>query len=274
MKANMPGWLNSLALFAAYAVVATVSGSRGFSVSQAITSLSLLNLIDEPLTALSYAIPNGWAAISCFARIQEFLLETSRRDTRIVASYDQHASTTASQVTDSIEMSTLHRCGQATNSFAIEDGAFGWSESSDVVKGINLTVDTDAKLTLVVGPVGCGKVWSCLQLKTRLLTCLVHYASRSPRRNYDTPRRCICRVYADCILRPDPVDHERIYSGQHSRRGAIPGRMVSHSSSVMCLGRRLPAPCRRRCHCCGQQRNETQWRTKAKIGMATVHRTT
>ncbi|KAK2608594.1 hypothetical protein QQS21_002820 [Conoideocrella luteorostrata] len=156
--ANMPGWTNPLALFAAYGIVAKLSGVGGLSVSQAITSLSLLNLIDTPLSQLSYAITAGWASMSCFARIQEFLMETPRLDHRLVAgcsAQDGHPAST--EAAASIELGTLRQSSDGAN-FAVTNGSFGWSESaSATVRNINIAVRNDTKLTMIIGPVGCGK---------------------------------------------------------------------------------------------------------------------
>lgn len=76
---NLPQVIGQLATFAAYAVVAAVQGSDGLSVSQAITSLSLISLIVNPLSFLLIAIPDTFASIGCLHRIQEFLKNPARR---------------------------------------------------------------------------------------------------------------------------------------------------------------------------------------------------
>ncbi|KAJ5591589.1 multidrug resistance-associated protein [Penicillium hispanicum] len=77
---NLPQVIGQLATFAAYAVVAAVQGSDGLSVSQAITSLSLISLIVNPLSYLLMAIPDTFASIGCLHRIQDFLRNPARRE--------------------------------------------------------------------------------------------------------------------------------------------------------------------------------------------------
>lgn len=55
-----------------------VQGSDGLKVSQAITSLSLVNLLVTPLSNLLLAIPDTFASIGCLNRIQNFLRQPNR----------------------------------------------------------------------------------------------------------------------------------------------------------------------------------------------------
>ncbi|KAE8321596.1 P-loop containing nucleoside triphosphate hydrolase protein [Aspergillus sergii] len=75
---NLPTIVGQLATFAGYAIVAMVQGSSGLKVSQAITSLSLVNLLVTPLSNLLLAIPDTFASIGCLNRIQNFLKQPNR----------------------------------------------------------------------------------------------------------------------------------------------------------------------------------------------------
>ncbi|KAF7550053.1 hypothetical protein G7Z17_g5969 [Cylindrodendrum hubeiense] len=68
--------------FGAYAIAAKLSGSESFSASQAITALSILSVMMEPLSHLVGNIPHSFSAFGCFKRIQEFLLLEERIDSR------------------------------------------------------------------------------------------------------------------------------------------------------------------------------------------------
>jgi hypothetical protein len=70
---NLPLAVAQLATFATYGIVAKVQGSGGFSVSQATTALSLINLLIAPTMQLLLAIPDTYASIGCLDRIQDFL---------------------------------------------------------------------------------------------------------------------------------------------------------------------------------------------------------
>lgn len=78
LPVNLPSIFGQLATFAAYAIVAKIQGSEGLSVSQAVTSLSLINLMIEPLSILLLAIPDTFASIGCLDRIQDFLRHNKR----------------------------------------------------------------------------------------------------------------------------------------------------------------------------------------------------
>lgn len=74
----MPNVFGQLATFAAYAIVAKIQGSDGIFVAQAVTSLSLINLMIFPLSSLLLAIPDTFASMGCLDRIQDFLRHSKR----------------------------------------------------------------------------------------------------------------------------------------------------------------------------------------------------
>lgn len=147
---NIPASFNRFLLFAAYAIVARVNGTGDLSVAQAITALAALALLNSPLSELLFAIPTGWGALSCFTRIQEFLMEESRVDPR----------STNSTITKSrghVEPQPSKSLQQASK-IRVNHASFGWSASNpDIVKDVTTSIEGKALLTIVIGPVGCGK---------------------------------------------------------------------------------------------------------------------
>ncbi|ETS81268.1 hypothetical protein PFICI_06270 [Pestalotiopsis fici W106-1] len=147
---NIPPSFNRFFIFAAYAIVAHVNGTGDLSVAQAITALAALSLLSTPLSTLLVAIPTGWGALSCFTRIQEFLVEESRIDPRstysaMSGSWEQ----TETQPSNSLLQAAKIRVNHAS---------FGWSASKpDVVRDVTSSIKGEAVLTIVIGPVGCGK---------------------------------------------------------------------------------------------------------------------
>lgn len=122
--------------------------------SQAITSLAALNLLSAPLGTLLYSIPQGWAALGCFTRIQEFLLLTSRVEQRALPpAIDTDADDTTEQ--SWTELQPIR--GPAANIITISPGSFGWSDSSSQVVEVKVPLHIRPGLTILVGPVGCGK---------------------------------------------------------------------------------------------------------------------
>jgi ATP-binding cassette, subfamily C (CFTR/MRP), member 1 len=136
--------------------VAKVQGNGSFSILQAVTALTATQLLSVPLMNLLLAIPAGWASMGCFTRIQDFLLQDSRTDPRQFI-----ASTSPDQVPSSssgdFELPTLQPHGSKA-AFCAEDSSFGWSDSGpNIVKGVTTEVRPETFLTILVGPVGCGK---------------------------------------------------------------------------------------------------------------------
>jgi ATP-binding cassette subfamily C (CFTR/MRP) protein 1 len=68
--AQSPAVLSPLITFAAYSVVRLASHEGSFSVTTAVTSLSILSLMNTPARRLLFAIPFGMQAVGSFRRIQ------------------------------------------------------------------------------------------------------------------------------------------------------------------------------------------------------------
>lgn len=150
---NLPEMFNSFIIFAAYAITAQLQGESGLSVSQAITSLAALNLLSAPLGILLGAIPQGWAALGCFTRIQEFLLLPSRAGQSGLPRDGINGNETAEQ--DWTELQPMRR--PVVNGITVGPGCFGWSDSLSQVVKVSIPLRIRPGITLLVGPVGCGK---------------------------------------------------------------------------------------------------------------------
>ncbi|KAF4332182.1 ABC transporter integral membrane type 1 [Fusarium beomiforme] len=72
-SAYCPQSLAPLITFGAYSIMKLVSNEPNFSVSTAVMSFSILNLVSSPAMQLLLAIPMGAQAIGCYGRIQDFL---------------------------------------------------------------------------------------------------------------------------------------------------------------------------------------------------------
>lgn len=151
---NLPETFNKFIIFAAYAIIAQLQGGSGLSVSQAITSLAALNLVSAPLGTLLYSIPQGWAALGCFTRIQEFLLLPSRSGQ---GSLRRDAGTNADQTVGQNWTELRSIRGPAVDGITIGPGCFGWSDSASQAVKVKVPLHIRPGITLLVGPVGCGK---------------------------------------------------------------------------------------------------------------------
>ncbi|TRX89453.1 hypothetical protein FHL15_009622 [Xylaria flabelliformis] len=142
---NVPEIVARLLLFGAYAIVAHINGTDTLSVSQAISSLALIFLVSKPLADILVAIPQGWSALGCFQRIQAFLNDTP----------DQEP---LSNGEDGTELRPVRSDTQGSD-IVIENVSFGWSRSSqNLVSEANVRINpSETGLTILTGPVGCGK---------------------------------------------------------------------------------------------------------------------
>lgn len=180
-------------LFAAYAIVAMLSGTDSFDVSRAIASMAALNLLIEPLTQLLYAIPPGWSALGCFTRIQEFLLEDSRVEARSFRS-STDSKATSSQEKEKGEKGGLQMQSKELNInrpyIHLEHANIGWSDTApSVAKDVTASIQPECKLTVIVGPVGSGKTTllrgilgeaTRIQGSVRVSTTEMAYCDQSP----------------------------------------------------------------------------------------------
>ncbi|KAK1755881.1 ABC multidrug transporter [Echria macrotheca] len=157
---NLPSAFSQFFTFAAFAIVARIQGQSSFSTTQAITSLSILSILMDPLGMLIFAIPTSAAALGCFQRIQEFLRKDSWKDTRYLD--DLATGITPDSVSDQesgIELTTTIRSKSSSSRdrIIVKDASFGWQPDTPIVKDVSLRVTQDTKLTVILGPVGCGK---------------------------------------------------------------------------------------------------------------------
>ncbi|KAI0906085.1 P-loop containing nucleoside triphosphate hydrolase protein [Ustulina deusta] len=156
---NSPEILAKVLLFGAYAIVAHINGTDSLSVSQAISSLALITLVSKPLADILVAIPQGWSALGCFQRIQTFLNDTSHGEQELVSNMD---SVTCLEHHHHGSVGTelgLIRPQVQGGIIILENASFGWSQSSqNLVSEATVRIDSsETGLTILTGPVGCGK---------------------------------------------------------------------------------------------------------------------
>lgn len=131
--------------------------------AQAFTSLSLISLLVTPLTTLIQSVPSLAAAAGCLKRIQAFLTDATGADKRNLLSSASSNSLEASLSPETknkglaLEMGELMKSKVTESKIIIEcrDASFGWT-TAPVLKNISLEIRRSA-LTIITGPVGCGK---------------------------------------------------------------------------------------------------------------------
>jgi ATP-binding cassette, subfamily C (CFTR/MRP), member 1 len=153
--------------FATYAIASKVSGRETFSVAQAVTALSILNVLLVPLAKLLFTIPQSFSALGCFQRIQEFLQQEDRHDQRHLPSGSRASDEIRSSFEAPLDYSSEIELQQmrltdisASRSLSIVNGSFGWgTDESKVLNNVSMSVSQrpTGSLTIIIGPVGSGK---------------------------------------------------------------------------------------------------------------------
>ncbi|CZT49492.1 related to multidrug resistance-associated protein [Rhynchosporium secalis] len=168
---NFPHVFTQFFTLSAYAIVAKLSGGLPLNVATAITSLSIISLLNSPLTMFLLALPNVYVSSGCFQRIQVFLLEEPRADGRILGSDPNHSRAQSSYFAhvsseSDIELMQPAASKESANTqivsegddVVIEVGHFGWSATSQaIINDASLRLAAEHRLTMIVGSVGCGK---------------------------------------------------------------------------------------------------------------------
>lgn len=172
----MPQLLSPALAFLIYTVRSLATGSS-LDTSRLFTSLSLISLLTKPLSDVFQSIPSIMAAISCFGRIQKFLLAESQVDYRLLTvtiPADQYTSLSGQSShrnlsvndSDGIELvnrnlyhsqtSVSARSG-SSDVIRVTNGTFGWSrDGAPVLREINLNLKR-SDIIMICGPVACGK---------------------------------------------------------------------------------------------------------------------
>lgn len=153
------------AAFAIYVIVASTNGQI-LDVSSAFTALSLISLLVAPIRAIVFAIPPLIAAIGCFDRIESFISSPTKRDHRMPLQGQPNIMTRqdafARGITDNrdIELEDFTpQINENTSSaiISVKNLTLTWSdEDSPVIDDVSFSVQS-GDLTMIVGPVGCGK---------------------------------------------------------------------------------------------------------------------
>ncbi|KAK5993610.1 ABC multidrug transporter B [Cladobotryum mycophilum] len=161
--ANANYCLTQAATFGAYAITAKVTGTGNFSASQAITALSILNVMTLPLGNLLGNISSAFSALGCFKRIQDFLYLDERADDREICTALKRPSTSSfgdknKAVTESVELKKLEQTTIGAARISISGGDFSWGETK-ILGNINTSFPQShlGSLTMIIGPIGSGK---------------------------------------------------------------------------------------------------------------------
>jgi ATP-binding cassette, subfamily C (CFTR/MRP), member 1 len=149
-----------VAAFAFYVIQANAAG-RPLNTASAFNVLAVLQLAETPVRLLVGTLPDLVSSVSCFARIQDFLLSPSRRDHRMSVgrmSQNSLCDRSAMGSEENIELrSGVNVSHMLTDdSMVLRGFSCGWSKDTPIVHDIDIRVKR-AGFVFIIGPVGCGK---------------------------------------------------------------------------------------------------------------------
>ncbi|KAI5240904.1 putative ABC transporter [Aureobasidium subglaciale] len=149
--AVVPSIWSPVLTFVVYAIKARIDGSDGLDISQAFTSMALLNLVTTPTAKLLTIMPLWAQALGCFERLQKYF-ELPIYDPRFLSSASNN------DICDTgIEMTTLQLPGvrKDTVTCANVDVALS-TEGPAILRDITFEAKPGS-LTVITGPTGSGK---------------------------------------------------------------------------------------------------------------------
>ncbi|KAF4637009.1 hypothetical protein G7Y89_g1078 [Cudoniella acicularis] len=171
--------------FALFTILAKVRNQQVLLTAQAFTSLTIMSLIGTPLLIFVQIVPQIISAVTCFARIQEFLTSESRQDSRFFLETSPATNHLSSQALcefpqlAEVELAEF-KVNKVEDNTAISilNGSFGWTKSQTVVKDVNFKIQKGST-AMIIGPVGSGKstLVKALLGETRLTNGVVSISS-------------------------------------------------------------------------------------------------
>ncbi|ROW14588.1 hypothetical protein VPNG_03161 [Cytospora leucostoma] len=125
----------------------------GLDYTKAFTSLSLLQLMTQPLVWLFQAVPLLMASLGCLNRFEKYLHAQNKVIRQKIETCAEYA--VDNQVGDDPKNRVLESV-VPRHALTVRNGSFGWAEGNPVLKGIDVDIPM-AQLTMVIGPVASGK---------------------------------------------------------------------------------------------------------------------
>ncbi|KAL3426779.1 hypothetical protein PVAG01_00288 [Phlyctema vagabunda] len=177
--AFIPQQISPIVTFGTFIGIESSDG-RTLDTARLFTSVSLLVLLNQPLSQIFQSFPTLMSAVGCLHRIQEFLSAESRKDHRLLkpaASIAEEIlrptatrnSAARVKIPDDIELTEFKSKSsssvppaQSKNDLYSEviyvrDAAFGWNkDEAPVLQDINMSIPKSS-FTIVIGPVASGK---------------------------------------------------------------------------------------------------------------------
>lgn len=145
------------ATFLLYYLQAKSSGAS-LDLGTAFSILTILRIMDSPLNLLIYTSVSLASSLSCFQRIQEYLLSPSRQDNRLSLDSIYDSEEYWDSLSDDIPMRRMSVSrSPADEAISLKNCSFGWERGTEpVIKDVDFSIRVGST-TMIIGPVGCGK---------------------------------------------------------------------------------------------------------------------
>ncbi|KAJ5450830.1 ABC transporter integral membrane type 1 [Penicillium cf. griseofulvum] len=148
---NSPTDLAPIATFVVYTIIALKKHDQSILAAKAFTSMSLISLVTTPVLTFIQAIPAVIQCVGCFDRIQEYCSKPHAKDNSETPDAGENLQ---DESPGSFKMDKLRPDGSVIE-FKGQD--FGWDKNaSPVLHDVRLKIP-DGLITMIVGPIGCGK---------------------------------------------------------------------------------------------------------------------
>lgn len=137
-------------------VMTFVVAQRSLDAAKLFTSFSYLLLLADPLRMIFQLIPQFLAALACLGRIQAFLAGETRHDVRKVLARITNSAASDSEKVPEPDLHLSDQSALLAPAISIRNGYFGWTVEKIVLSNIQIDVPRSS-LTIIVGPIACGK---------------------------------------------------------------------------------------------------------------------
>ncbi|KAH8665276.1 putative ABC multidrug transporter [Tricladium varicosporioides] len=149
--------LSPVICFAIYTLLARHNGTQTLSTSKAFTSIALFNILAVPIQNLVQSVAGLATAVGSIERINKFLLEEPRRDGRTRSDLIVNEELLSEDEENSFKLKPQKRTSDHVTLFEGKVRSAGWTnEKPNIVNNLSFQIQP-LSLTMVVGPVGCGK---------------------------------------------------------------------------------------------------------------------
>lgn len=150
---NLPGTLAPFATFTTYAIIAAARKDESLLSAQAFASLSLINLVTNPLLFLCQALPSVTQGAACFGRVEAYLLKKSTS-----APSPTSPRSSSERLFPGTPLRDMASTSAPNDTLArFEDADIGWSAESSESALRNLSLTLRPGFTAVIGTVASGK---------------------------------------------------------------------------------------------------------------------